>query len=379
MNPVTIIGSGFAAYQLVKTLRRLDQQLPIRIITADKGHDYNKPDLSHVISRQQTSQQLISTASDVFACEHNIELYAEHWVEEISSEQNAVFANGKRFDYSNLVLATGAAPFLPPIEGLKESEPITLNSLQEFDTFSERLTKANSILVIGGGLIGVEISMDLALANKQVTLVEAGERLMANQLPELVALKLEQSMRKLDIDARSSETVIKVSQSANGYHAMLGNGQQLSVDEVLVCAGLSPSIALAKQTGLATNRGICVDELMQTSEKNIYALGDCAEFGGQVRAYLQPTVVSASALAKTLLGEPTSVVLPNMMIKVKTPRYPIQIAGVTSDNHVSRWNLDIQADGIVAKAYNDQEAMIGFVATQDKTKQAFPLLRELSA
>ncbi|MEZ9911675.1 FAD-dependent oxidoreductase [Vibrio breoganii] len=116
MNPVTIIGSGFAAYQLVKTLRRLDQQLPIRIITADKGHDYNKPDLSHVISRQQTSQQLISTASDVFACEHNIELYAEHWVEEISSEQNAVFANGKRFDYSNLVLATGAAPFLPPIE-----------------------------------------------------------------------------------------------------------------------------------------------------------------------------------------------------------------------------------------------------------------------
>ncbi|MEZ9786159.1 hypothetical protein AB4339_14970 [Vibrio breoganii] len=67
------------------------------------------------------------------------------------------------------------------------------------------------------------------------------------------------------------------------------------------------------------------------------------------------------------------------MIKVKTPRYPIQIAGVTSDNHVSRWNLDIQADGIVAKAYNDQEAMIGFVATQDKTKQAFPLLRELSA
>lgn len=89
---------------------------------------------------------------------------------------------------------------------------------------------------------------------------------MANQLPELVALKLEQSMRKLDIDARCGETVTKVSQSTNGYHAVLGNGEQLSVDEVLVCAGLAPNIALAKQTGLATNRGICVDELMQTSE-----------------------------------------------------------------------------------------------------------------
>lgn len=379
MNPITIIGSGFAAYQLVKTLRRLDQQVPIRIITADKGHDYNKPDLSHVASRQQTSQQLISTSSEVFACEQNIELCAEHWVEEINSEQKAVFANGKRFDYSSLVLATGATPFIPPIEGLKASDPMTLNSLREFDIFRERLIKAKSILVIGGGLIGVEISMDLALANKQVTLVEAGERLMANQLPELVALKLEQSMRKLDIDARSGEAVTKVSQSANGYHAVLGNGEQVSVDEVLVCAGLVPSIALAKQTGLSTNRGICVDAVMQASEKNIYALGDCAEFDGQVRAYLQPTVVSASALAKTLLGERTSVVLPKMMVKVKTPKYPIQIAGTTSDHQVSRWNLDIQADGIVAKAYNEQEAMIGFVATQDKTKQAFPLLRELSA
>ncbi|GEA58896.1 NADH:flavorubredoxin reductase NorW [Vibrio comitans] len=379
MNPVTIIGSGFAAYQLVKTLRRMDQQVPIRVITADKGHDYNKPDLSHVVSRQQTSEQLISTVAETFTREQNIELFAEHWVEEIDSEQKAVFANGQRFDYSNLVLATGATPFVPPIEGLRESDPITLNSLQEFDMFSERLTKANSILVIGGGLIGVEISMDLALANKQITLIEAGERLMANQLPELIALKLEQSMRKLNVDARSSTAVTKVSQSENGYNLVLGNGELLTVDEVLVCAGLVPNVALAKQTGLATNRGICVDESMQTSESNIYALGDCAELDGQVRAYLQPTVVSASALAKTLLGEPTSVVLPKMMVKVKTPKYPIQIAGITSDNQVNRWNLDIQADGIVAKAYNEQEVMVGFVATQDKTKQAFPLLRELSA
>ncbi|GEA49673.1 nitric oxide reductase FlRd-NAD(+) reductase [Vibrio inusitatus NBRC 102082] len=379
MNPVTIIGSGFAAYQLVKTLRRMDQQVPIRVITADRGHDYNKPDLSHVVSRQQTSQQLISTAAEIFASEQNIELCTEHRVEDIDLDKKAVFANEQRFDYSNLVLATGAMPFIPPIQGLRESGPITLNSLKEFDAFSERLTKANSILVIGGGLIGVEISMDLALANKQVTVIEAGQRLMGNQLPELVALKLEQSFDQLNIDTRSGETVTKVSPSESGYQVKLGNGEQLNVDEVLVCAGLVPNTTLAKHTGLAVNRGICVDESMQTSENNIYALGDCAEFGGQVRAYLQPTVVSASALAKTLLGELTAVVLPKMMVKVKTPKYPIQIAGTTSDSQVHRWNLDIQSDGIVAKAYNKQEVMIGFVATQDKTKQAFPLLRELSA
>ncbi|OBT13880.1 NADH:flavorubredoxin oxidoreductase [Vibrio sp. UCD-FRSSP16_10] len=378
MNPITIIGSGFAAYQLVKTIRRMNAEVPIRIITADKGHDYNKPDLSHVVSKQQTAEDLITSKADDFVQQHNIELCAEHLVSEINPQLKVVVANGKNYEYSSLVMATGAKPFMPPIEGLKESAPITLNSLQEFEEFRDRLTSAKSILVIGGGLIGVEISMDLALSDKKVTVVEAAPRLMANQLPEFIGLKLDQGMQKLNVDVKLGQGVKQVAKTDTGFMVTLAHGDVVYVDEVLVCTGLIPNTVLASEAGISTNRGICVDDAMQTSCEDIYALGDCAEQNGQVRAYLQPTVISASSLAKTLLGERTSVVLPNMMVKVKTPSYPIQLGGTTTDSVVARWNLDIHADGIVAKAYNDDDTMIGFIATEDKTKQAFPLLRELS-
>ncbi|PMG30259.1 hypothetical protein BCU94_11715 [Shewanella sp. 10N.286.52.C2] len=116
---------------------------------------------------------------------------------------------------------------------------------------------------------------------------------------------------------------------------------------------------------------------MQTSNANIYALGDCAEFEGQVKAYLQPTLISASALAKTLLGEVTSVKLPNMMVKVPPPNYPIQIGGKTDAASVARWNIDVQSQGIVAKGYDSADNMVGFVVTRDCTQQAFSLLRQL--
>ncbi|GAD79383.1 NADH:flavorubredoxin reductase NorW [Vibrio ezurae] len=378
MNPITIIGSGFAAYQLVKTLRRSNAQVPIRVITADEGHDYNKPDLSHVVSKQQSPQDLITATAGEFAEQQNIELCVEHWVSRIDVEQKTVVANGQHFAYSSLVLATGASAFIPPIDGLKESQPITLNSLQEFTQHETRLNKAGSVMVIGGGLIGVEISMDLAFANKKVTLAEPSAHLMSNQLPELIALKLDQSMRLMNVDLKLGQVVKQVAKSDGQFVVSLDNGDVVKVDEVIVCTGLIPNIILAKDAGLSTERGICVDEAMQTSCEGIYALGDCAEQNGQVRAYLQPTVISASSLAKTLLGERTSVVLPNMMVKVKTPSYPIQIGGTTLESAVSRWNLDVHAEGIVAKAFNEEDVMIGFVATKEKTKQAFPLLRELS-
>ncbi|CAM4289844.1 NADH:flavorubredoxin reductase NorW [Vibrio neonatus] len=378
MNPITIIGSGFAAYQLVKTLRRFNAEVPIRVITADEGHDYNKPDLSHVVSKQQSPADLITATASEFVEQQNIELCAEHFVSNIDTEQKVVVANDNSFAYSSLVLATGAKPFVPPIDGLKESQPITLNSLQEFAQYEARLNKAKSVMVIGGGLIGVEISMDLASANKKVTLAEPSARLMSNQLPELIALKLDQSMRSMNVDLKLGQGVKQVSKTDAGFVLLLDNDDVVNVDEVIVCTGLIPNTILAKDAGISTNRGICVDDAMQTSCEGIYALGDCAEQNGQVRAYLQPTVISASSLAKTLLGERTSVVLPNMMVKVKTPSYPIQIGGTTLESAVNRWNLDVQADGIVAKAFNEEDVMIGFVATKEKTKQAFPLLRELS-
>ncbi|WP_025563587.1 NADH:flavorubredoxin reductase NorW [Psychromonas sp. SP041] len=387
--PIVIIGSGFAAYQLVKALRRQNNEIDICIITADSGDDYNKPDLSHVFSKKQSVADVINTTAAEFAEQYKVRLITKTRVNEIDGFNKFIIAGEHKISYSKLVLATGATPFIPAIKGNAAQRLLTLNSLQEFAACQEQITSAESVLVIGGGLIGVEIALDLANAGKQVTLVEPSPQLMSRQLPEYVALELQKNLVQHNIEIKTACTVSAIELEAaldindtttkhGQMLALLSNNDHLQVDQVIVCAGLKPNTQLADQSNIKTEHGICVDAHLQTSIKDIYSLGDCAQFEGLVRAYLQPILISANALAKTLLDAPSAVNLPNIMIKVKTPTYPIQIGGVTCSNEINRWIFDVQTEGIIAKAYNEQQKLIGFVVTAEKTAQAFPLLRELS-
>ena len=113
MQPLVIIGSGFAAYQLVKAIRRQDKAITIQVFTADDGHDYNKPDLSHVLSKKQTVRDLIRISGQDFAREHQIELHANCYVEAINTTKHLI-VGGKSYPYGKLILATGAKAFVPP-------------------------------------------------------------------------------------------------------------------------------------------------------------------------------------------------------------------------------------------------------------------------
>lgn len=377
-DPIVIIGSGFAAYQLVKSIRRQDETTEISIITSDEGHDYNKPDLSHVFSKRQDKADLITLSATQFAEQYNINLFPLTRVHKINREEKCIVIESQKIAYSKLVLATGANPFIPPMSGSGVDNILTLNSLSEFNQCKDSITTANNILVIGGGLIGVEVALDLANAGKKVAIVEPSEHLMSNQLPKYIALELQQKLALKQVCIYTNTTVKQIENGNNERLITLGNQQQFSVDEVLICAGLKPNVQLAQQANIKVNRGICTNSQMQTSDDDIFALGDCAELNGVVRSYLQPILLGAIALSKTLLGQPTEVSLSNMMVKVKTPNYPIQIGGITAGENIARWQFDVERQGIVAKSYDQSQNLIGFVVTQDKVPQAFPLLRELS-
>lgn len=377
-DPIVIIGSGFAAYQLVKSIRRQDETTEISIITSDEGHDYNKPDLSHVFSKRQDKADLITLSATQFAEQYNINLFPLTRVHKINREEKCIVIESQKIAYSKLVLATGANPFIPPMSGSGVDNILTLNSLSEFNQCKDSITTANNILVIGGGLIGVEVALDLANAGKKVAIVEPSEHLMSNQLPKYIALELQQKLALKQVCIYTNTTVKQIENGNNERLITLGDQQQFSVDEVLICAGLKPNVQLAQQANIKVNRGICTNSQMQTSDDDIFALGDCAELNGVVRSYLQPILLGAIALSKTLLGQPTEVSLSNMMVKVKTPNYPIQIGGITAGENIARWQFDVERQGIVAKSYDQSQNLIGFVVTQDKVPQAFPLLRELS-
>lgn len=208
---IVIIGSGFAAYQLIKTIRRSDVDTAITVITADDGHDYNKPDLSHVFSKNQSVEDVITAKAEEFAQSQNLTLLASHVVSKVDTSAKQVVANDKAIAYSKLVLATGASAFVPPIEGANKEELLTLNSLKEFEQNRTKLADANRVMVIGGGVIGVEVALDLATAGKRVTLVEPNTQLMRAQLPEYIAFKLVQSLQDKDVRVITGKGVASVS------------------------------------------------------------------------------------------------------------------------------------------------------------------------
>jgi nitric oxide reductase FlRd-NAD(+) reductase len=151
----------------------------------------------------------------------------------------------------------------------------------------------------------------------------------------------------------------------------------LWVDAVIASVGLRPNVGLARQAGLQVNRGIQVNNRLQTSQADIYALGDCAEIEGQLLPFLQPIQFSAMALAKNLLGAAEAVKLPAMLVKVKTPSLPLQLAGETHRQDLS-WSMIAEQQGMVAKGFDQHQQLRAFIVSEDHMKLAFGLLKELN-
>ncbi|WP_417585867.1 NADH:flavorubredoxin reductase NorW [Nitrincola sp.] len=374
--PIVIIGSGFAAYQLVKALRKLDADHPITVVTADDGHEYSKPDLSHVVSRGQRADDLVKLSGAQFAEQHNITLLPRQTVERIDPAQRQLVLADRRLSYDQLVLATGSRAMVPAIDGLTNGDIVTLNSLGEYQQHQQRLLDAESVLVIGAGLIGTELAMDLANAGKEVVLTDMAPRLLPRLLPEFIASRLHSCLSTQPVTLELATQVQTADPQGRGYRVTLTNGHQHDVDAVVAAIGLRPNIQLARQAGLKVNQGIVVDSQLRTSERDIFALGDCAERNSQLEPYLQPALLGANALAKTLLGSPTDVIRTNTLVKVKTPHLPIQLAGDTS--HVgAQWEVKVDDEGMTASAFDSQQKLIGIVTTEQHMKNAFSLLRQL--
>lgn len=375
-NGILIIGSGFAARQLVKHLRKQDADVRIVLIADDSCDEYNKPDLSHVISQNQLADALTRETSESFARHNSLELYSDTRITAIDIVSKTVSGGERSWQYDKLVLATGASAIVPPIPGSEHM--MTLNSQREYRECENHLQQARHVLVLGGGLIGCELAMDMSRAGKQVTVVDQSCCLLSSLMPAEVSSRLQYCLMQMGVELALNQKLTGLQRSREELVATLNNGREITVDAVVSSVGLRPNTQLARQAGLRVNRGIEVNDALQTSAPDIYALGDCAEIEGKVLPFLQPIQFSAMALAKNLLGARHGLTLPAMLIKVKTPNMPLHLAGETQRKDLT-WTITTQTQGMVAKGFDADEQLRAFVVSEDHMKQAFSLLKSLNA
>lgn len=371
---IVIIGSGFAARQLVKNIRKQDPNIPLTLIAADSMDEYNKPDLSHVVSRGQNADDLTLQTAGEFAEQYNLRLFPHTWVSDIDADNQRVKSQDREWRYDKLVLATGATPFIPPVPGRELM--LTLNSQREYGAAQSQLRDAKRVLIVGGGLIGCELAMDFCRAGKAVTVVDNSASVLSALMPPEASSRLQHRLTDMGVHLMLKTQLESLEQSTDGIRVTFDRQRTVMVDAVVAAAGLRPETALARHAGLEINRGVVVNSQLQTSHPAIYALGDCAEINGMVLPFLQPILLSAMCLGKNLLAQQGELKLPPMLVKVKTPDLPLHLAGDTRREDLT-WNIVAAKDGLVAKGVDAENRLRAFLVSEDRMKDAFALLRQL--
>jgi len=368
-NPIVIIGSGLAGYTLVREIRKGDPNIPIRLITADDGRYYSKPNLSTALTHNKTSVQLALFSAEKFAAQQNIEIITHTIITAINPDTKTCVTTQGEFNYSSLILACGAKPIQLP----NTTSAYHVNNLADYQQFREAITNKKHIAIIGTGLVGCEFANDLINANYQVSMISPDQYPLARLLPKIAGDKLKEAFLEKGVNFYLEKSVTSTTQ--NQIH--LDNNNIINVDIILSAVGLQPEIVLAKKSNIHTNKGIVVDQYLQTNQADIYALGDCAEVQGKLMPYVAPLSVGARALAKTLLNQPTEVIYPPMPIYIKTPAYPMVVL-LPPDNLQGEWQIQTDKNAVKSLFYDHKNALSGFILTATATVEAAELIKQIA-
>jgi len=376
--PIVIIGTGLAGYQLAREFRKISSDTPLTLITADKGEYYPKPQLSTALTQGKTPETLVTSNAEAMAKQLNATILTQTKVTAIDPENHVIHMDDQTLIYDKLVIAIGAETIKAPLEGDAANEVLSINHIYHYTHFQNLIKNKKTIAILGAGLIGCEFANDLCNAKYHVHMIAPAKAPLDLLIPEKIGYILQQTLEEHGVQFHLKCVAKRMDKTNQGYRLTLSNDQILEVDFVISAIGLKPNIMLAKNAGIKTDRGILVNRFLETSVKDIYTLGDCAEVEGHVLPYITPILNCARALAKTLSGQRTTVEYPAMPVIIKTPLHPIVVCPPPKDM-VGKWEIETFEDNTRALFYNEQQQLFGFVLTNDAVKERAVLVKQLPA
>ena len=375
---IVIIGSGLAGYTVIRELRKLDKAIPITLVTREPGYFYSKPMLSTALASKKSAEQLQTTSTEAMAAQLEITIVGDADVSAIDTASQTIETSKGSIAYGKLVLGLGSDQIRLPLQGNAANEVITVNDLEEYAQFRQAIEGKKRIAILGAGLIGCEFANDLVLGSYEVDVIDLAPQALGRLLPEAAAQALQSKLSEAGVRWHFATTVQSIDRNGDSLSITLANGSVISSDVFLSAVGLKPRLDLAKAAGILTGIGITVNRQLETSAKNVYAIGDCAEVDGLVLPYVMPIMQAARTLAPNLLGQMLALAYPAMPVMVKTPALPT-IVSPPAKGAVGNWKVNSIEDGLEARFESSDGKLLGFALLGAATAQRGAFTKELPA
>lgn len=385
MKSTIIIGTGMAGYTLAREIRKLDKIRPLLILTADDGGFYSKPMLSNAFAQGKSAAQLITQTAANMAGQLNVTILTGTRVNTIDTSARTVNTSSTAFEYDKLVLAVGAQPIRLVIQGDGAQDVRSVNHVEDYQQFRDaidRIGESTRITILGAGLIGCEFADDLAGAGHRVTLIDPNPLPLAALAAPALSRGLQSALMRRGVNLQLGTAASRIDRDAESLRVTLASGAVLDTDIVLSAVGLRPDLRLAQAAGLATNRGIMVDQHGRTSDPDVYALGDCTEYlvtddRTQTLPYIAPLMTAARAIARTLTGDATAIDIKAAPVIVKTPSFPLALVPPPLGHTSGGWHGTQDGERIVCRYVDHEGILLGFGVAPQEASVRQGLLAEL--
>ena len=275
-----IVGASHAALSALHAIRLHDSEQEITLLTRDDSLPYSPTVLPYVVSGRSAPERVFLRDEGYFA-QHKVNYLRGAKVQKVDAGASAVeLADGNKIEFDKLLLATGAAPMLPPIPGLAGLKHHVLRTLADAIALREALPRIKRALVLGGGLIGMHAAENLAKGGVAVSVVEMQPHVLAGYFDPEASSMIEKAFAAKGVRLFLDASVASFAAQGGGCRAKLADGTELDADLLLVATGVAPVTDFLAGSGVETERGVLVDEHMRTNIANIWAAGDVAQARG---------------------------------------------------------------------------------------------------
>jgi nitrite reductase (NADH) large subunit len=347
MKNLVVVGNGMAGIGCVEQILRYRHDFEITVFGDETHVNYNRILLSSVLAGEKSAEDIVLNDIDWYRANRIHVRLGTRIVNVDANARVVTDAGGWTTPFDKLILATGSSPYLPRIEGLDKENVHVFRTLDDTRALLEKARPGCEAVVIGGGLLGLEAARGLQVQGCNVTVVHLIDTLMERQLDKAGGAYLKRAIETLGVGVLTERQT----------KALLGNGrvegvefgagsapETIPADLVVIAAGIWPNAELGRSAGLEVNRGILVNDYMETSHPDIFAVGECTEHRGKLFGLVAPLLEQGKVLAATITGNRGPV------FTGSAPAAKLKIMGV---DVFSAGNIDDREEGVEVVRYED--------------------------